>query len=301
MRRSDSFLAQRGFFTFAQNNSTTDYLSLAYGQALSIKCTQKDVTAFAVAVDAPTKACITDAHRAVFDCIVDIPEDNAASDEWKLKNEWQAWWLTPFKETIKLESDILFTSSIDHWWPGMQQREVCLTANVRDYEGNISASRAYRKVFDDNLLPDVYNGIMYFRYGQESMNFFVYARYIFQNWGNVRTTLLKNCHDPEPTTDVVFALAALMLGEERCTNYALSYPTFTHMKGAINGWGVNTDWTDKLYSQIDSHLNLTVGFTRQQYPFHYQQKKFLTNEVIKKYEEAYALRPVTETNLREPH
>lgn len=284
-RAPSSFREQKGFLTFAQNNKDTDYLHLAYVQAMSIKLTQKEVTSYAVIVDAVTKEKITDEHRAVFDYVIELPQDAAKEDSWKLKNEWQAWLLTPYKETIKLESDILFSTSIDHWWHGLQQREVCLTNTVRDYEGNISSARHYRKLFDDNLLPDVYNGIMYFRFGQDSRNFYMYAQFIFENWEYFKTKVLKNCRDDEPTTDVVFAIAAQMLGVEKCTNPALSYPTFVHMKGAIQGWHASTDWTEKLYAQIDKQLNLTVGFTRQQYPFHYQQKKFVTEEVTNKYKE----------------
>jgi hypothetical protein len=287
MRNPTSFKEQRGFMTFAQNNDETDYLSLAYCQALSIKCSQREVTSYAVAVDAATKEKITDKHRRIFDYIIDIEDDAATRDKWKLKNEWQAWWLTPFKETIKIESDILFSTNIDHWWTGLRQTEVCLTSQVRDYEGNLSTSRAYRKLFDDNLLPDVYNGLMYFRFGHISRDFFIYARYVFENWDQFKNDLLKNCRDDEPTTDVAFAIAAEMLGVEKCTNPALSFPSFTHMKGNIQGWGINTDWTEKLYSQVDDNLNLTVGFSRQQHPFHYQQKKFMTNEIIQKYEKAY--------------
>jgi len=287
MRKSDSFKEQQGFFTFVQNNGETDYLRLAYCQALSIKCSQQKVTSYAIAVDEATKAQLTDKHRAVFDHIVDIPDDASANDSWKLKNEWKAWWLTPYKETIKVESDILFSSSIDHWWEGMQQQEVCLTSHVRDYEGNVSTCRDYRLLFDDNLLPDVYNGLMYFRYGRTSRDFFIYARYVYENWTQFRDGLLVNCRDEEPTTDVVFAIAAQMLGIENCTNPTLSYPTFAHMKGGINGWHMATDWTDKLYAQINESLNLTVGFNHQEYPFHYQQKKFIPESVIQKYERAY--------------
>lgn len=283
-RSPNSFKEQKGFLTFAQN-SDVDYLHLAYVQALSIKRTQREVTSYAVIVDANTKEKITDEHRAVFDYIIDLPVDASKNDSWKLKNEWQAWLLTPFKETVKLESDILFSTSIDHWWAGLQQREVCLTSSIRDYEGNISNARHYRKLFDDNLLPDIYNGLMYFRFGQDSRDFYMCAQFIFENWDYFKTEVLKNCRDDEPTTDVVFAIAAQMIGVEKCTNPALSYPTFVHMKGAIQGWSAATDWTTKLYAQIDNRLNLTVGFTRQQYPFHYYQKKFVTNEITNKYKE----------------
>ena len=36
--------------------------------------------------------------------------------EWKLSNEWQVFNLTPFKHTIKLEADMLFTTNTDWWW-----------------------------------------------------------------------------------------------------------------------------------------------------------------------------------------
>lgn len=286
MRKSDTFSEQQGFFTFVQNNSTTDYLNLAYCQALSIKCTQK-INSYAIAVDSATKELITDRHRRVFNYIIDLPEDAAKDDEWKLKNEWQVWWITPFKETIKVESDILFTSSIDHWWAGLQQKEVCLTSNIRNYEGVISNAREYRRLFDDNLLPDVYNGLMYFRYGRSSKDFFIYVRYIFENWNYFKENMLKNCRDDKPTTDVVFAIAAEMLGIENCTNPVLSYPTFTHMKGAVQGWGTNDNWLEKVYAQISDDASLQVGFTKQQYPFHYQQKQYITPEIIQQYEGIY--------------
>lgn len=287
MRSRDSFSEQRGFLTFAQNSADTDYLTLAYCQALSIKCSQKEVTSYAVIVDAATKALLTDKHREVFDYVIDLPEDDSANDSWKLKNEWQAWWLTPFKETMKIESDMLFSTSIDHWWAGLQQREVVLTASVRDYEGNVATSRAYRRLFDSNELPDVYNGLMYFRFGKVSREFFIYAKYIYRNWDKFKNELLKDCLNEHPTTDVVFAIAASMIGVEKCTNPALSYPTFAHMKGAMQGWGIGTDWTDKLYAQIDDELHITAGFTRQLYPFHYYQKSFITNKVVTQYETAY--------------
>jgi len=287
MRRPDSFKDQLGYFTFVQNTATVDYLELAYAQALSIKCTQK-INKYAVAVDANTKALITDRHREVFDYIIDIQhDDNSPDSEWKLANEWQAWWLTPFKETIKLESDMLFTRNIDHWWDGLRQQEVCLTNVVRDYEGNVSNCRAYRRLFDDNGLPDVYNGFMYFRFGVQSMEFFNIARGIYKNWKEVKTTLLKKCHDELPTTDVVYALTAKLYGPERCTVPGRDYPSFTHMKGAINRLNVGDDWTDYYYSQLDDELRLLIGVQRQMYPVHYYKKNFVTSDMVEKYEQCF--------------
>ena len=101
MRDPNSFQEQQGYFTFAQNTDTVNYLELAYVQALSIKSTQT-INKYAVAVDAKTRESVTERHQAVFDYIIDITNDyNAPNSSWRLANEWQAWWLTPFKETIK--------------------------------------------------------------------------------------------------------------------------------------------------------------------------------------------------------
>ena len=288
MRSPNSFQEQIGYFTFAQNTDTVDYLELAYVQALSIKCTQKTINKYAVAVDARTKERIDDRHRSVFDYIIDIPTDyNDPGSNWKLANEWQAWWLTPFKETIKLESDILFTRDHSHWIDLLRTKEVVLTNRVHDYEGNVSTNRTYRQVFDDNNLPDVYNGFMYFRFGQESMKFFNTARLVYQNWPIFRDELLKNCREDTPSTDLVYAITAQLVGPETCTIPQNSYPTFTHMKGAINRLGVGTDWTKHYYAQLDDDANLTVGFNRQLYPFHYYQKHFITDDIKQRYERIF--------------
>lgn len=282
--QNDRFKEQKGYLTIAQNSPTTNYLDLAYCQALSIKRSQK-INSYAIVVDEKTNALVTDSHRKVFDYVILLPQDDAQDDEWKMRNEWQSWTLTPFKETLKVESDMLFPVSIDHWWAGMQHTEVCMTTKIRDYEGNISHARNYRELFDCNDLPDVYTGLMYFRYGKISCDFFRLVRQIYLEWSLFRDELLTNCKDDNPTTDVVFAIAAKIIGAKNCTNPTLSYPTFAHMKGAINGWGTDEKWTEKLYAQFDNEMQLLVGFNKQLYPFHYHEKTFITPEIIKQYEQ----------------
>lgn len=273
MRNPNSFKEQQGYFTFAQNTNNVNYLELAYAQALSIKNTQK-INRYAIAVDSITKELITDEHRRVFDYIIDIasPENHAMS------NEWQAWHLTPFKETVKLESDILFTTNVDHWWTGMRLQEVCFTTKIRNYEGTISDARDYRKLFDENNLPNIYTGIYYFRFGHTSMELFQLAEAVYRHWSLFRDQLLKNCRETQPSTDVVFSIAAKILGVELCTNPALDYPSFVHMKGAVNGIAPAADWQDVYHAELENN-NLTINFTRQQWPVHYYQKNFIDDRI----------------------
>ena len=268
MRSPKSFLDQQGYFTFAQNTESVNYLELAYAQAASIKQTQK-INKYAVAVDSETKKLITDKHQKVFDYVVDIVDPVANA----MGNEWQAWQLTPFKETIKLESDILFTTNVDHWWTGLRLQEVCFTTKVRDYFGRVSKDRSYRKFFDENNLPDVYTGMYYFRFGQQSLKLFQLAFAIYSNWEYFRDNL-KNCREELPSTDVVFAIAARLLGVELCTNPALDYPSFVHMKGSVNHLHSSANWQNILQHELNS-TELTINFNRQLWPVHYYQKDFI--------------------------
>ena len=280
-----SKLAQQGFLTIAQNTDEVDYLRLAYVQAMSIKLTMPD-SLYAVIVDEATLAEVTDRHRKVFDYVIPLVDNHAVDEEWKLSNEWQVFELTPFKETIKLESDIVFTRSIAHWWTTFRLRDIVLSLGCRDYRGNLSNNRTYRRVFDDNLLPDTYNGLMYFRYSQTANSFFEIARMIYQDWESVRDRALKNCRDPLPTTDLVYAIAANLIGIENCTLPDCDFINFVHMKNSINNWPESKSWTQMVMSEFDLPM-IRINNINQYHPLHYQDKTWITEEIIERYEHEF--------------
>ena len=273
---------QQGFVTYAQNTETVDYLELAYLQALNVKATQTN-NRYAVIVDAATKEQINERHYNVFDYIIDIPHDNNdPASTRKFSNEWQVFRLTPFKETIKLESDLLFTRSIDHWWTAFRLRNVCLSTGAKTFNGINGTIRKYRELFDSNNLPDVYNGLMYFRYSQEAAQFFRAAQYIQTNWSSVRTGL-KKCFEEEPSTDVLYALAALIVGEETCTMPSMDFINFVHMKSGFNGWSDTRSWVDTVMSERDGDV-IRINNLNQYDPVHYYDKTYATQELIEYYE-----------------
>jgi hypothetical protein len=273
--------AQQGYMTIAQNTVDVDYLQLAYVQAMSIKLTMPD-SLYAVAVDKNTLEQVTEQHRRVFDYIITIENDLAEDETWKLSNEWQAFYLTPFKETIKLESDIVFTRSIAHWWNTFRLKNVVLSTGCRDYRQELSSSREYRKLFDDNELPDTYSGLMYFRYTREATQFFMLAEQLFKNWPHLRDNVLLNCRDDNPTTDVVYALAAKIIGVEDCTLPNVDFINFVHMKPAINNW-TSTPWPELVMSETDLPM-IRIANTNQYHPIHYHEKSWVTPELVEEYE-----------------
>lgn len=263
---------QQGFLTIAANTAEVDYLHLAYLQALNIKATQQ-IKSFAVIVDPATNQQIQEHHKQAFDYIIEAP----ASTTGPYGLEVQAFWLTPFKETVKLESDLLLPSSIDHWWTAFRLRDVVLSTGCKSYQQKYSNSRQYRKLFDDNNLPDVYNGLMYFRYSKTAADFYRRATEIFNNWTIVQATLL-NCRDEYPTTDVVFALSAEIIGRELCTIPSLDFINFVHMKPAINDYPETAKFQDMYVTEFDQGM-VRINNINQYHPLHYHEKDFPTEEM----------------------
>ena len=280
-----SKLAQQGFLTIAQNTDEVDYLRLAYVQAMSIKLTMPD-SLYAVIVDEATLAEVTDRHRKVFDYVIPLSYDYAQDSNWKLAIEWQVFNLTPFKETIIVEADIIFTRSIDHWWTAFRLRDVVLSLGCRDYQGHPSQVRRYRRVFDDNDLPDTYNGLMYFRYSETAARFFEKAQHIFVNWDHVRDGVLINCRDENPTTDLVYAVTAKIQGTDNCTLPECDFINFTHMKNSINNWPESKSWTQMVMSEFDLPM-IRINNINQYHPLHYQDKTWITEEIIERFEHEF--------------
>lgn len=267
----------RGVICMAQNNQSTDYVRLAYLQRLSLKLTNPDLP-YAIVTDQASADTMLEEQRSVFDHIIILPIDWAKDQDWKQRNDWQLFSLSPFTETIKVESDLLFTRSIAHWWRMLEHRDVVLSLGCRDYRGRIATSRDYRKLFDANNLPDTYSGLMYWRKSQTAANFFGKCKLLYQQWPAVQKELVQ-CDDPG-SNDVVFALAALLVGVEQVTLPVADFFNFVHMKQAI-----------QLRKISDLNIELVPPAIRingheQLYPVHYHDKDWVTDEVINEYANA---------------
>ena len=259
---------QLGFLTVACNTEQVDYLRLAYLQAVNIKKTQKN-NQYAVIVDHNTLLQINDDHKQIFDYIIEAPKH----DFGPYGTEAFLFDLTPFKETIKVESDLLFTRSIDHWINAFRLKDLVLSTGCKNYQQELSKVRKYRKMFDDNNLPDVYNGLMYFRFTKTARVFFDTAKQIFKEWNTV-VDQLKNYRDSVPTTDVVFALTAQIIGQELCTIPSADFINFTHMKPAINGFNEDLKFSEVFVTEQDGDM-IRINNLNQYHPLHYYDKDFL--------------------------
>jgi hypothetical protein len=236
--------AERGYLIPAIDTDTIDYLSCAVQLAQSIRHWHPDANISVLTV----KRC----SDPVFDHVIPLPYGDLGS----YANDWQVFAASPYRQTIKLEADMICASPIDHWWTLFEQRDVVISQGARTFYDQPAESRYYRKIFDANHLPDVYNAITYWRMSKTAKEFFDLVRQIFEQWDSYKKIL--KFPDNIPTTDVVYAVAAVIMGVENVTLPFGLGPSIVHMKRYINPIQ-SDDWTKELTWENDPFRINTVA------------------------------------------
>lgn len=275
---SRQFKAEQGYLSFALG---AKYLDCAYVQALSIKCTQK-YNNYAVVVDKKTNELIEEDQRKVFDYVHVL--DYEPSD-WDMSQDWRALSITPWRETIMLNADMIFTTSVDHWWDTLRLREVCFATHIEDFKNQKITSREHRKLFDKNNLPNIYTAFFYFRYSMTATTLFNYVKQIIDNWDFFSKEYLIGNTDSRIRNDEVFAIAAKIIGIEEVT-LPHNIPRFVHGKEILWGLSSQSPWYEQLYTEWDG-IQIKIGHHPIFTPLHYHHKEWLTNDIRRRFERNY--------------
>ena len=223
--------AERGYLIPAINTPSVDYVSYALRLARSIRHWHPNADIALLT----TSGC----DDPVFNHVIALPHGDLGG----YANDWQVFGASPYRQTIKLEADMLAVSPIDHWWTFFEHRDVVVSHGARDWLDRPVTSRFYRKTFDSNDLPDLYNAITYWRLSDTAREFFALVRSMFEDWTQWRQLL--RFPDDEPSTDLVYAMAAKIMGVERVTMPVNTGPTIIHMKRHAIGTQTE-DWTGEL-------------------------------------------------------
>ena len=254
----------KGFLIPVIENNDVDYLACARALAKSIKYWHPE-----------EKVCLlTDADYNDTDNIFDYVKKFKYPIDYEnpFANDWQVFYCSPFHETIKLESDIVLTGTIDHWWSGLRHKDVVIPLGCKNFYGEYSSERFYRRMFDHNNLPDVYNAITYWRISKTAKTFFSQVRHIFENWQSYYKITTGIDADLVPDTDLVYAIATMIIGQNHLTLPQTEFPCFVHMKGKHNGFP-GESWTRHLVWELDAG-NLRINTIAQSCPVHYHEKSF---------------------------
>ena len=282
---------RKGYFIITQNNNKHDYIRMAYALALSIKITQTEVNDVSIALPGTEVDLVTEEQRKVFDQVVELPwADDAVNAEWKINNKWKYAHCSPYNETVILDADMLFLNDYSYWWPILHRKQVWATTCVRTYRNEIIYNDYYRKTFLRNRLPNIYTAFMYFRGGKITSELASMTKEIMQNWEQYYFKHLDASRPTWLSADVAYALAMKILCiENECTDNLL-IPSFVHMKTRlqnVNNALTDENWTKYFPSYFTDDCKLKVGNYQIFYPFHYHVKEWLTDDIVKKLENAY--------------
>ena len=238
-------LAERGYLIPAVNTETVDYVACAEQLADSIRRWHPGAN-----ITILTKEMLP------------------YGDLGGYANDWQCFAASPYRQTIKLEADMYAATPIDHWWTLFEKRDVVISQGCKGLYNEPSTNRTYRRLFDENRLPDLYNAVAYWRLSSTAKEFFKLVRSIFENWNRFKTML--KFPDESATTDVVYAMAAVIMGVETVTLPLGAGPRITHMKRGIIPT-MTDDWTQELVWE-STDPGLRIHTVAQSGLVHYHNK-----------------------------
>jgi len=263
----------QGFLIFAQNNKTDDYVKQAYLCALSGTYSGNKNFTLVTEFQVPQE------YYLVFDKIIYLKTDKAKNSEWKIENRTKAYELSPYDETIVLDSDVLVLDKID--WTMFLDEELYFTQNPVTYRGEPIDSTYYRKTFRTNYLPDIYTGMYYFKKCHIAQKFFAILEVVVDEWKEFYKIYLKDDKPNHVSIDVCAAIVYDLLDLYAPRNSDII--NFVHMKIHAQNWErTNEKWQQK----VDWYMNnrLKVGNFTQKGIFHYTEKDFC-DKILKRYQE----------------
>ena len=253
----------KGYIMVAMGN---DYVKQAYLCAKSIVATQSIKNVSLVTSDV-----VPEEYKSVFDKIIEVPwHDKEARSFYKTEHRWKVFHLTPYDETVVLDTDMIFLTDVSHWWKYFAQNSIGFVSNVRDYRNNIITNNYYRKVFTANNLPNIYCAFHYFKKDDTALKYYKTLNNICENYKDFYKIYAPKQLPGLSSMDVNHSIALLHNGIQ---NYTYTSASFVHMKSKVQGWEDSTDsWTDTVPYYINDELK--IGNYKQHGLFHYTENSF---------------------------
>lgn len=274
-------MSSKGFLILAQNNKDVDYIKQAYALALSIKFSQKTYSS----VSLVTNDIVPEEFTSAFDNILPIPwEDSAKDSEWKVENRWKLYHVTPYEETIVLDSDMLFLEDITFWWNYLEPHDLKFCSKIKNYKSDIiKQDLVHRKTFISNDLPNVYFALHYFKKSDAAHEFYKTLEFVVNNWEYCYGQLAPTEYQNWLSIDLASAIAIEILDIAHLVTDSNGPLEFIHMKPAIQGWALTpSKWQDTVHSLFTSDGELLIANIKQFKLFHYVEKDFITPVILSK-------------------
>jgi hypothetical protein len=255
----------KGFVILAEG---IEYSKQAYLCALSIK--MHNNLPICIITD-------QDINDDIFDYVISI---DATDDRFRTDNRCKIYELSPFEETIVLDSDTLVLETIN--WENYSQQDIFYTNTIFSFRGDIIIDRFYRKTFIQNNLPNLYNAFYYFKKSSTAENFYNMQKQVNENWKEVYEEVCQFSTPKNPSMDVNAALTAMFTETYFRTT---KEPRLVHMKPMIQGWENSPNyWQEKVGVYVTDNCEVFIGNYKQAGIFHYTENNFVTDKIIGKFE-----------------
>ena len=271
-----------GYLIVISKNDSVDYLKLAYALALSIKNTQREGFDKVALITDDVQSVKRLKSPWVFDRVI----------KWDQETHWdgRSWMdkLSPWDQTICLDADMLFFRDYSHWVEYfIENTELYIPNKSYTYRGEVVIDSYYRKTFVHNNLPNLYSFYTFFKKDSEiAEEFFSLGRYILKNPNEFKNLFLEKYIPKVVGTDEAFSLAAKILDIQDDISYDLEFPKVVHLKPMIQNWPWPADKvSDHVGFYFDLQGKLKIGNYQQQDIVHYNEKNYVTDEIISILEE----------------
>lgn len=272
----------KGIVLLAQN-SKENYVRQACLCAWSIKRTNPNLSITLITNDfVPIK------YKNLFEYILEIPGDDlSTNEEWKVSNRCKIYDLSPYENTIVLDTDMLVLSDISNWWPMLEKYNLYFTSQPITYRGEKLTSNFYRKTFVENKLPNIYVGMHYFKKSIQAKEFYDLLKVVVMNWKDFYSQHLETRRPEFCSIDVCSAIVVKILDNKTSvTSQFENYPTFTHMKPKVQNWNRQvSSWQDYVAAYVSDDFEFKIGNYIQKGIFHYTENTFVDNFLEKRVKE----------------
>jgi len=273
----------KGFLLFAENNDKVNYVKQAYALALSIKSSQPNYSSVSLVTNDP----VPEKYKSVFDNIIPIPWITSnISSPFRSENRWKLFHVSPYDETMVLDSDMLLTDDITVWWEHCGNSDLKFCSHITNYRGERIVDTVHRLAFINNDLPSPYIALHYFKKSQLALDFYKTLEFVINNWEWHYAKYAPKNAQSWLSMDVATAITIELMGIHEQVIDTHCPLEFTHMKPAIQGWhNPPKKWTSAVHYLLDNNGKLIISNIKQKALFHYIEKDFITDAMIIQLEE----------------
>lgn len=177
--------------------------------------------------------------------------------------------LSPFDNTIVVDSDIIFCQNIDDIASKLSNQDFFMPTSVQTYRNEFATSTYYRKAFVQNNLPSVYVAFSFFKKNKITKQYFETLKLVNDNWQQFYKVFCPKNTPKQPSMDMNHAIS-LMLHPE-IDNKQIDLP-LVHLKSKLQGWKDSPQsWKDKISYYFPNPGELWIGNYKQTGIVHYTE------------------------------